>query len=52
MHPPPRMQVIDFLDMGVYDMELYKQHGFVTDLMYECELEDMLKKRTGGWQGS
>jgi hypothetical protein len=29
-------------------MEVYKQRGFVTDLLYECELEEMLKKRTGG----
>jgi protease-4 len=46
--PAACVQVEDLLDEGVFDMELYKQRGFVTDLLYECELEEMLKKRTGG----
>ncbi|KAI3438408.1 hypothetical protein D9Q98_000839 [Chlorella vulgaris] len=41
-------EVIAFMDRGEYDMEAVKAAGFVTGLVYECELEEMLKKRTGG----
>jgi protease-4 len=42
------LQVIAFMDRGEYDMEAVKAAGFVTGLVYECELEEMLRKRTGG----
>ncbi|KAL4444953.1 hypothetical protein ABPG77_004003 [Micractinium sp. CCAP 211/92] len=41
-------EVAAFLDEGVFDMEVFKQRGFVDDLKYECEIEEVLKKRTGG----
>lgn len=45
--PALSWQVEEFLDSGVYDMEEFKRRGFVTDLLYECELEEVLKARTG-----
>jgi len=49
--PPPPLQVEALLDEGVYDMRVYKERGFVTDLVYECELEELLKKRTETEEG-
>ena len=43
-----REDVEALLDAGVYDMEAYKAGGWVTDLKYEDELNDMIKARTGG----
>ncbi|KAL4448020.1 hypothetical protein ABPG75_005239 [Micractinium tetrahymenae] len=43
-----REEVAAFLDEGVFDMEAFRQRGFVDDLKYECELEELLKQRTGG----
>ena len=40
------------LDAGLYDMEDFKAGGWITDLKYEDEIEDMLKPKTGeraGW---
>jgi protease-4 len=36
------------LDEGAYDMERFKAGGWVTDLKYEDELNDLIKERTGG----
>lgn len=36
------------LNQGLYKMEDYKAGGWVTDLKYEDEVQDLLKKRTGG----
>lgn len=36
------------LNQGLYKMEDYKAGGWVTDLKYDDEVQDLLKKRTGG----
>jgi protease-4 len=36
------------LDAGVYDMETFASGGWVTELKYEDELNDLVKARTGG----
>lgn len=46
-----REEVEALLDEGVYDMRVYKERGFVTDLLYECELEELLKQRTETEEG-
>ena len=48
---PSFPQVEALLDEGVYDMRVYKERGFVTDLLYECELEELLKQRTETEEG-
>lgn len=35
------------LDAGVYDMQVLKDQGWVTDLKYADEVEELLKSRTG-----
>ena len=30
-----------------HSMQVYKERGFVDDLKYECEIEEVLKQRTG-----
>lgn len=35
------------LDAGVYDMQVLKDQGWVTDLKYADEVEELLKARTG-----
>jgi hypothetical protein len=42
------MQVEQMLNQGLYRMEDYKAGGWVTDLKYDDEIEDLLKQRTGG----
>lgn len=39
------------LDEGVYDMRVYKERGYVKDLVYECELEELLRQRTDTEEG-
>jgi len=41
-------EVQAMLDKGIYDMEEFKADGWVTDLKYQDEIEDLLKERTGG----
>jgi hypothetical protein len=41
-------EVAALLDQGVYDNEVLRKEGWVTDLKYEDEITDDLKKRTGG----
>lgn len=41
-------EVLEMLDRGIYDMSDFKSGGWVTDLKYEDEIEDLLKARTGG----
>lgn len=41
-------EVQAMLDKGIYDMEEFKAGGWVTDLKYQDEIEDLLKERTGG----
>lgn len=43
-----REEVEALLEAGVYDMEQFKSGGWVTDLKYEDELNDLVKARTGG----
>jgi hypothetical protein len=35
------------LDQGIYDMEQFKAGGWVTDLKYEDEINQLMKERTG-----
>lgn len=35
------------LDEGIYDVAQFKEGGWVTDLKYEDEINDMLKPKTG-----
>jgi hypothetical protein len=37
------------LDAGIYDMQQFKESGWLTDLKYEDEINDMLKPKTGEW---
>lgn len=41
-------EVRDMLDAGIFDTQQYKEGGWVTDLKYEDEINDMLKPKTGG----
>lgn len=41
-------RVEELLDSGTYDMTVFKRDGWITDLKYEDELNDMIKQRTKG----
>jgi protease IV len=43
-----RADVEGLLDAGMYEMSHFKEGGWVTDLKYEDEINDMIKERTGG----
>ncbi|GAB4824168.1 hypothetical protein N2152v2_011214 [Parachlorella kessleri] len=43
-----REEVAAMLDAGIFDMEQFKEGGWLTDLKYEDEINDMLKPKTGG----
>jgi hypothetical protein len=40
------------LDAGIYDMQQFKEGGWLTDLKYEDEINDMLKPKTGEMERS
>ncbi len=40
--------MIDFINEGVYDVQRFKEGGWVTDLWYEDQLLEELKMRTLG----
>lgn len=41
-------EIQNFIDEGVFDMQRFKDSGILTDLLYEDQLNDLLKKRTDG----
>lgn len=43
-----REETEDFINKGYFDMLKLKEHGFIDDLKYEDEINDMLKERTDG----
>ena len=41
-------EIQEFIDEGVFDMQRFKDAGIVTDLLYEDQINDLLKERTDG----
>lgn len=41
-------EIMDFIDEGVFDMQRFKEVGLLTDLLYEDQINDLLKERTDG----
>ena len=41
-------EIQEFVDEGVFDMQRFKDAGILTDLLYEDQINDLLKERTNG----